>query len=75
MYEFEVIVHGPNGYFESGRYKTAFIVDAFQVSERLINNLADEGCIRLSHTDDSYTVIFKEAVMSFSVSPVKEEAK
>ena len=75
MYEFEVIVHGPNGYFESGRYRTAFIVDAFDVSERLINNLADEGYIRLSHTDGSYTVIFKESVMSFSVRPIEEEEK
>lgn len=75
MYEFEVIVRGPNGYVEAGRYKTAFIVDAFDVSKRLVNDLADEGYIRLSHTDDSYTVIFKESVMSFSVKPIEEEEK
>lgn len=73
MYEFEVLVHGPNGYFESGRYKTGFILDAFDVSERMIRQLMDEGYIRLSHTDDSYTVILKESVMGFSVKPIKEE--
>lgn len=75
MYEFDVIVYGPNGCFESGRYKTASIVDSFGASMRMISDLADKGYIQLFHTDGSCTVIFKESVMGFSVKPIEEEEK
>lgn len=75
MNEFEVIVHGPNGYIEFGRYRTSLINDAIDASERLIKNLADDGYIRLYNGSDGCTVVYKEYVMSFSVKPVEEEKK
>lgn len=75
MPKFDVIIHGSKGYFESGQYETAFRKDAYDASKDILDDLQDKGYVRLSHLDGSCSVIFKEAVMSFSVNPVKEEDK
>lgn len=73
MPKFDVIIHGAKGYFESGQYETAFQKDAYDASKDILDDLQDKGYIRLSHLDGSCSVIFKEAVMSFSVNTVKGE--
>lgn len=75
MNEFEVVVRGPNGYIEFGRYRSSLIDDAIDASERLIKNLADDGYIWLYNGSDGCTVVYKESVTSFSVKPVEEEKK
>ena len=75
MYTYQVLVHGPKGYLECGLYRTGYITDASEVSERLADNLIKEGRIQLSHADDGCTVVFKESVLSFTVTPVKEAEK
>lgn len=75
MYTYQVLVRGPNGYFECGLYRTGYIIDASEVSERLADNLIKEGRMQLSHADGGYTVVFKESVLSFTVAPIKEEEK
>ena len=75
MYTYQVLVHGPKGYLECGLYRTGYITDAFDVSERLADNLIKEGRMQLSHADGGYTVVFKESVLSFTVTPIKEAEK
>lgn len=75
MSEFKVTVRGPNGYLERGRYMTRQR-DAESASEVIYNRLKDDGYIRLWNTGDFYTactVVFKEAVISFSVEPITKE--
>lgn len=75
MYTYQVLVHGPKGYLECGLYHTGYITDASDVSERLADNLIKNGRIQLSHADGGCTVVFKESVFSFTVTPVKEAEK
>lgn len=75
MYTYQVLVHGPKGFLKCGLYCTGYVTDAQEVSERLADNLIKEGRMQLSHADGSYTMIFRESVLSFSVAPVKEGEK
>lgn len=75
MYTYQVLVHGPKGYLECGLYRTGYITDASEVSERLADNLIKNGRIQLSHADGGCTVVFKESVLSFTVTPIKEAEK
>lgn len=75
MPKFDVIIRGAKGYFETGQYETAFRKGAYYASKDILDDLQDKGYIRLSHPDGSWSVIFKEAVMSFSVNTIKEEEK
>lgn len=75
MYTYQVLVRGPNRYLECGMYKTGYITDASEVSDRLADNLIKNGRIQLSHADGGYTVVFKESVCSFTVTPVEEAEK
>lgn len=75
MYTYQVFVRGPNGYLECGLYQTGYITNASGVSERLVDNLIENGRMQLSHADGGCTVVFKESVSSFTVTPVKEAEK
>lgn len=75
MYTYQVLVHGPKGYLECGLYRTGYITDAHEVSNRLADNLIKEGRMQLSHADGGYTMVFKESVFSFTVTPIKEAEK
>lgn len=75
MYTYQVLVHGPKGYLECGLYQTGYITDASDAAERMADNLIENGRIQLSHADGGCTVVFKESVLSFTVTPVKEAEK
>ena len=72
MYTYQVLVRGPNGYFECGLYRTGYITDVLKVSELLANRLNEDGYMQLSNADGGFTTIFKETVLSFSVRLAKE---
>ena len=55
--------------------QTGYITDASDAAERLADNLIENGRIQLSHADGGCTVVFKESVLSFTVTPVKEAEK
>lgn len=71
--KFEVIIRGPNGYFETGHYKTTGNANVYAASDLILEDLKNLGYVRLWHDDGSCSVISSEAVMSFSVNQVKEE--
>lgn len=71
--KFEVIIHGPNGYFETGHYMTTGNVNVYAASDLILEDLKELGYVRLWHDDGSCSVISSEAVMSFSVKLIEEE--
>lgn len=75
MYTYQVLVHGPKGFLECGLYRTGYIIDASEVSERLADILIKKGRMQISHADGGCTVVFKESVLSFTVTPIKEAEK
>jgi hypothetical protein len=70
--KFEVIIHGPNGYFETGHYKTTCNANVLAASELILEDLGKQGYMRLWHDDGSCSVVAREAVMSFSVKLIEE---
>lgn len=75
MYTYKVLVRGPNGYLECGLYSAGYITDALEVSVRLANKINEDGYIQLSNADGGFTTIFKETILSFSITPVKDGCK
>lgn len=70
---FEVIIRGPNGYFEIGSYKTTNNANALTASDLILEDLGKQGYVRLWHDDGSCSVVCSEAVLSFSVKLIEEE--
>lgn len=73
--KFEVIIRGPNGYFETGHYKTTDNANVLAASDLIIDDLQQHGYLRLWHDDGSCSLIFSESVMSYSVKLIEEEKK
>ena len=72
MYEYEVIVRGPNSYSERGRVQSAYITDTFEAANCIAARLKEDGYIQLQNSNDGCLVILKESIMGFTVNPVEE---
>lgn len=74
MAKFSVLIRGPEGFLELGTYEAdSLLKDARDVAKDILNDLQTNGYTGLFRDDGSYSVIHAEAVLSFSVSPVKEK--
>lgn len=75
MAKFNVTLRGPEGFLDFGQYETYLHENAYDVTNAIMDTLRDDGYIRLSRANRTYSVTFKEVILSFSVRPVKEEEK
>ena len=75
MFEYDVVIKGPNSYFEFGRIRSNIATDAYYASEYILSELKNNGYIQLHTSNDGCIVVFKESIMGFTVNPVEEETE